>query len=149
MHKSIPCRIENGQPVFDKFTLARFVEGKEGKTFDLIQRETTRTSRQNRALHLWFTMVAEALNDAGLDMQIVLGKKMSLSWTGETVKDVLWRSAQKALLRKESTTQLKKGEIDPVFEHLNRHLGTLFGLHIPFPAYESEEEFINETTRTE
>lgn len=146
--KSIPCHIENGQPVFYSGTLSRFVEGKEGKTCDLVIREIKRTGRQNRAMHKWFQLVADALNESGNNVQVVLKQKVDIDWTAALVKEVLWRTAQKVILQKESTTELKKGELDPVLEHLNRHLSEKFLIeHIPFPSYETEEEYIEATLR--
>ena len=144
--QSIPCKIENGQPVFYSGTLSRFVEGKEGKTCDLVLREVKRTGRQNRAMHKWFSLVAEALNDSGNNVQLVLKQKVDINWNQELVKEILWRPAQKVILGKESTTQLKKGDLDTILDHLNRHLGEKFGLeHIPLPSYESEEEYVKAT----
>lgn len=144
---SIPCRIENGQPVFYSGTLSRFVEGKEGKTCDLVIREEKRTGRQNRAMHKWFQLVADALNESGNNVQLVLKEKVDIDWTASLVKEVLWRPAQKVILKKESTTELKKVELDPILEHLNRHLGEKFHIeYIPLPSYESEEEYVEATT---
>lgn len=106
-----------------------------------------RTERQNRALHLWFTQLAEELNDGGYDVQLVLKKKLEMDWTPELIKEALWRPAQKVILKKRSTTELKKGEdIDKVFEHLNRHLGEKFGIYVPFPHYE-KGEYEKETSK--
>lgn len=111
------------------------------------KKKAPRTGRQNRALRLWFALVATELNSAGLPIQLVLKEKMDLDWSADSVLELLWRPAQKALLKKHSTTTLDKvGEIDLVFEHLNRHLGTIFGVHIPFPHYESEQDYIKATT---
>lgn len=144
--QSIPCKIENGQPVFNPQSLYLFAKEKEGKTCDLVIRETKRTDRQNRAMHKWFQLVADALNESGNNVQVVLKQKVDIDWTASLVKEVLWRTAQKVILQKESTTELKKGELDPVLEHLNRHLGERFGIHVEFPSYENEEEYIRATT---
>ena len=96
-----------------------------------------RTEQQNRALHVYFTQVAEALNDAGYTVQMVLKEKMELDWTLDMVKELLWRAAQQAILKKKSTTELKKqGDIDKVYDHLNRHLSEKFQIHVPFPSHE-------------
>jgi hypothetical protein len=96
---------------------------------------TKRTGTQNNSLHLWFEWVATELNLAGYTVQMVLKEKIDLDWTAEMVKELLWRSAQKAILGKQSTTELNKIEdIDKVLEHLNRHLGEKFGIHVPFPV---------------
>lgn len=93
-----------------------------------------RTIKQGSALHLYFEMLARELNDAGYTVQLVLKEKIDLEWDKEKVKELLWRPAQEAITGKKSTTELNKGsDIDLVFNHLNRHLGEKFGLHIEFP----------------
>lgn len=94
-----------------------------------------RTLIQNRALHLWFEMLSKALNESGYTVQLVLKEKMDLDWNKAMVKELLWRPAMKALVKKDSTTKLNKlQEIDLIWEHLNRHLGEKFGIHVPFPT---------------
>lgn len=95
----------------------------------------TRTDQQNRALHLYFQLLADEFNNAGYTVQLILSKKMDLDWTKDSVKELLWRPAQRAILGKKSTTELSKQEdIDKVYEHLNRHLSEKFFIHIPFPV---------------
>lgn len=94
-----------------------------------------RTAQQNRALHLYFGMVAETLNDAGLDIRAVLKPNVEIPWSPGTVKEYLWRPIQKILLQKESTKELTTTEIDRVFDVLNAHLAK-FGVHEPFPSIE-------------
>ena len=93
-----------------------------------------RTHAQNRALHLYLKHVAEALNAAGYDMKQVI--KADISWDMLQAKEMLWKPIQKAVLGKQSTTALKKGEIDTVYHHLNRLLGEKFGIHVAFPSVE-------------
>lgn len=94
-----------------------------------------RTGRQNRALHLYFTMVADCLNDAGMDMRTVLKPGIEIPWNKGSVKEYLWRPIQKMQLQKQSTTELDTKEIDLVYDTLNRHLAR-FGVHEPFPSIE-------------
>lgn len=94
-----------------------------------------RTFQQNKALHLDFTLIANALNDAGLDQRKVLKPSIEIPWTPEAVKEQLWRVIQKSMYHKESTTELDKiGEIEKIHDVLMRHLGEKFHLeYIPFP----------------
>lgn len=96
-----------------------------------------RTNQQNKALHLFFEMLATSLNDAGLDQRKVLKPSISIPWTKVAIKDQLWRPIQQALYDKFSTTDLlKQQEIDTIHATLMRHLGEKFGVeHIPFPSY--------------
>lgn len=98
-----------------------------------------RTTQQNKALHLYFTHLSEALNEAGLDMRRTLKPDVAIPWTSKNIKEFLWRPIQKAQLHKESTKELTKQDLDIVFETLNRHISEKFGLTVPFP---SEEELI-------
>lgn len=95
-----------------------------------------RTSAQNRALHLYLTHVAEALNESGLTVEHVLKNfTMELDWTPEMCKEILWRTAQKRMFGKQSTRDLDKHqEITKVYEAINRFLAKLGVESIPFPS---------------
>jgi hypothetical protein len=93
-----------------------------------------RTDQQNRALHLFFKLLADTLNDAGLDQRKVLKPGIEIPWTGETIKEQLWRPIQELYLKKRSTTELDTKDINNVYEVLNRHLAEKFGIHEPFPS---------------
>lgn len=95
-----------------------------------------RTLQQNRALHLYFGMLAETLNDAGLDMRVILKPEVSIPWSKNTIKEYIWRPIQNAQLGKKSTTELKTNEINLVWETINRHLSEKFGVTEPFPSIE-------------
>ena len=95
-----------------------------------------RTSKQNRALHLYFRLVAEALNDAGFDMRRVLKEEIEIPWSPDMVKKYLWKSVQEIELGKQHTAELNSDEIDVVWETLNRHLAK-FGIAEPFPSIET------------
>lgn len=122
----------NKREIFD------FLLENDNKEFEVTLRRTTgvRTFDQNSALHKYFELLADALNDAGLTVQAVLEKKIELNWTPEMIKELLWREVQMRLYGKKSTTKLDKvGEIDNIHDHLTRHLGEKFGLeYIPFPC---------------
>jgi hypothetical protein len=95
-----------------------------------------RTKQQNKALHVLFRMLADNLNNAGLDMRKTLKPGIDIPWGPVSVKEFLWRPIQEAQLGKHSTTELTTVEIDEVFETINKHLGEKFGLHVPFPSIE-------------
>jgi len=95
-----------------------------------------RTLEQNNALHLYFKQLAEALNDAGFDMKKTM--KVDIPWTAENVKEFLWKPVQRAYLHKNSTTELRKqGDIDKVYDIINRALAERTGVSIPFPSVEN------------
>jgi hypothetical protein len=93
-----------------------------------------RTVKQNRALHQYFRLICEKLNEKGLT--VVKTLKVDVDWTPLTVKECLWRPVQEAVLRKKSTTELKRDELDKVYDNLNRALAIKFGISVPFPTEE-------------
>ena len=93
-----------------------------------------RTNQQNKAIHKYFEMVAEALNDAGFDIEKTLSKyNVDIPWTKESVKSLMWKPVQRSMYAKASTTELDRSkEITEIYEVINRFLGKL-GIHVPFP----------------
>lgn len=100
--------------------------------------EKQRTIRQNKALHLYFTHLAQELNDAGLDMRKTLKPGVEIPWSAKTIKEYIWRPIMKAQLGKESTTEMTTKDIDRVFDTITRHLADEFGLQVDFPSIQSQ-----------
>ena len=98
--------------------------------------EKQRTLTQNRALHLHFQMIADTLNESGMDMRAVLKPEVDIPWNKDSVKTFLWKPIMKLQLGKKSTTEMTSGDIDKVFDTLNRHLSQ-FGISEPFPSIET------------
>jgi hypothetical protein len=109
------------------------------------KKKGTRTNKQNSALHLFLRKLADALNDAGLDMKAVLKPEVEIPWSDSAAKEYLWKPVQKAMLGKESTKELETDEVSKVYDTLNRHLASKFGVSVPFPEiyqliYEQDEK---------
>ena len=99
-----------------------------------------RTIQQNKAMHVYFTLVADALNDAGLDMKKVLKEEVDIPWTKSSVKEFMWRPIQMAMLNKKSTTELDTINPKNIYEVLDRHLSQKFGIHIEWPCKEEDNK---------
>ncbi len=117
-----------------KHKLAWFIAS--GKEIEMKEVGKTRTTRQNSAIHVYFELLARALSEAGLDMRKTLKPGVEIPWSGNTVKDYLFRPIMKAQTGKDSTTELTTKEIDAVYDTLNRHLGEKFGVTVGFPSNE-------------
>ncbi len=129
--------VKNGNLVPDNERQFKiYLEKNNGKKLwaDFHRETGIRTDRQNKALHLYFTLLAEEMNNAGYTVQLVLKEKIDLDWTPEMIKELLWRPAQIAIIGKKSTTELDKVEnITTIYDHLNRHIGEKFGIFVGFP----------------
>lgn len=96
-----------------------------------------RTIRQNSALHKYFTMLANALNDAGLDMRHTFFREIELQWSDYTVKERLWRHVQEALYGKKSTTKLEREEVSEVYKQIDKKMLEK-GVNVQFPSINTQ-----------
>jgi len=141
------------QTLTGKFNSEGNIEPYERLTYEEIKKEfkdkdfefsidkihNKRTIPQNNAMHLYFQLLADELNNAGYEMKSVFEvKDTDVEWSGTTIKECLWKPIQKAMTGKDSTTEISKDEVDKIFETLNRHIGENFGIHIPFPSIEEQ-----------
>ena len=101
---------------------------------------TRRTDQQQKAIEVYCRELSEALNDAGFEMKKVLAvKQVDIPWSQKTVKEILWRPIQEAMLEKGSTTELDIMEVDKVYRVLDRHISSNFGVSISFPNREDHD----------
>ena len=92
----------------------------------------TRTSQQNRALHLWLERLAEALNDAGYSVNDRIVLKAEISFTKENLKENVFKPVMRALYpEKKSTAELGKIEITEVYDEVNRFLAQRVPVDVP------------------
>ena len=75
-----------------------------------------RTVKQNSALHLWCSKLAKVLNENQLYMIGVFGNK--IEWTMELVKTQIVKATIKQVFNIDSTTKLKRKEIDEMIDYV-------------------------------
>lgn len=96
-------------------------------------RNPGRTELQNNAMHKYFALLSGAFNEADLDKVAVLSKKLPTLWTPHGVKEDVWKPAQAAMCKKDSTTALETDEVGTVYRVVDRFTSQNFGIHVPFP----------------
>jgi len=133
------AKIENGKIVYwNPKEYAEFIAKMEGKEIDVEMNKhlETLTAQQRKALHLWYRLLAEALNDAGYsDLRKIVKDDFEIPVTEKNIKENIWRPIQKAYLHKLSTTELSKDkEIDQIFEIVSKGIGEKTGVYVPFPT---------------
>lgn len=136
---NITLKLENGHFIpYDKLEKDKLDKLKDGIYEVKLSNLDLRTLAQNRAFHLYFNMVAVQLNNNGLYINKLIKEdkyKADIDWSGDLVKNQLWRPIMEAILDKKSTTQLEKNEVDRVYNTLNRYLSNI-GISVPFPNAE-------------
>ena len=95
-----------------------------------------RTLQQNKALHKFCELLADALNDAGYDMKKTLKPGVDIPWTKDMIKEHIWRPVMKAMEGVESTTEMNTVDPSEIYEVVNRHMAEKFGVHVSWPSNE-------------
>lgn len=94
----------------------------------------TRSNQQNKALHKYFSMLADKLNDGGYDVRKTLKADVDLPWSPDLIKDLMWRPLQKAMFDVDSTAKMKRADYTKVYEVLNRHTASKLGVSVQWPS---------------
>ena len=93
-----------------------------------------RTSQQSRALHLWCRQIADTLNREGIYMIGIFGNP--IEWSMELVKTQIIKATIRQVFGIDSTTKLKRKEIDQMIDYITIALGRK-GVTVPqFPSRE-------------
>ena len=109
--------------------------------------DNTRSPSQNNSLHKVFADTATECVEKGIDMRILVRDNIPIEVTPQNIK-WLWKEMQKYLLMKESTTQLEKnGEIDYVYDNLNKLLINRTDGEVCLPEWPSKKKQIKETPK--
>jgi hypothetical protein len=109
-----------------------------------IKTKKQRTLTQNAAMHKWFSLMTEALNDAGYSFTHFAARRnkkgYKVSWTDEQFKREVWWPIQLALYPdavnskgEPSTTKLNTDQVSKVYEECNRAMANISGVSMPFP----------------
>jgi len=93
-----------------------------------------RTLTQNKAIHKYFSMLAESLNNAGLDVKKTMRHDVDIPWSEALVKELIWKGVQKAMFDIDSTTKLDTAQVSQVYEVINRHTSSTMGVSVIFPS---------------
>lgn len=105
-----------------------------------------RTLSQNSALHLFFTNIADQLNELGevFNYTGFNGKEMDMMFTPELIKNTLWKQIQKALFGIDSTKDLDTKMINDILDVIINFFAKK-GIPITFPSqFELYLKLLNE-----
>ena len=98
-------------------------------------REKVRTIQQNKSIYLFCAMIAEALNDAGMELHITskaLGSEIEVPWSKDSIKQHIWDKVQLVQTEKKHSSELSTKEVSQVAMVIERHLATM-GINVEFP----------------
>lgn len=110
-----------------------YLEGKKA-IIELKEIGKTRSSLQNAALHLFYTFIAQELNELGHThtYEGVKGMQIDLRWNTTLVKELIWRPAQIAAFDIKSTKDIGSHEINLLSESIIKWFNEQgYELHFP------------------
>lgn len=98
-----------------------------------IKNMDSRTLAQNNALHLWASQIATVLNANNLYMTGIF--QNDIMWSMELVKTQIIKNLIKTLFNIDSTTKMKRKQLDTLVDHITVIFGEFKGIKIPpFPS---------------
>jgi len=114
-----------------------FIE--KGAEVEIKEIKLTRSQKQNKSLHLFFTMISQQLNEIGIEYRYfgLKGQELSLMYTPELVKLFFWKPIQLALFDFESTTKLTTEQMNNIIDVIIKFFGDK-GVLIEFPNIENK-----------
>ena len=136
----------NKQKAIDEITL--IID--KGKFVKVEQVNQTRSTRQNSALHLYFTILSQQLNDNGIDFNFenIIYGKVAMRFTPDIVKEYIWKPIQRTMFNIESTTKINTSQINEILDVLTLHFGNS-GISVSFPnEFDLYLKFYEKTIKT-
>jgi hypothetical protein len=102
---------------------------------DVKGERSKRTALQNRSIHKYWSLICEALNDAGwTKKKYFQDKEVDIGWTAESIGDDIWRGIQDAMYGHRNTSKLETHQVSKVYEIMSKHLATTCpGIDQSFP----------------
>ena len=115
----------------------------KGKTVDLIEKKNTRSTKQNSALHLLYSIMTNQLNEMGLTYKHygLKGNIIETRYTTHIVKEFFWRPIQMSLFDIQSTTKINTEQINQIVDVISKFFGDK-GVVIEFPSKETLERLL-------
>ena len=106
--------------------------------FELKKLSNSRTSQQNRALHLFCSFVSNELNELGLEFHhpSLITEGFTTRYTMDIVKNNVWRPIQIALFDKVSTKDLDTKQMNEIIDVITKFFGDR-GVNIEFPSIDT------------
>ena len=98
-----------------------------------------RTTTQNAALHVYCSQLASAFNEMGqtFNYKGISGKEIEIPWTGELVKEHVWKPLQRSIYEDETTTRLTTEKINGILNVLGKWLAEKMGIYVEWPSLET------------
>lgn len=112
-----------------------FLKLPDGK-YEIVIRKPVRTPKQNRALHVFCEIIADALNESHRFFKNGL---CEVFWSGDMVLEFFWRPLQIDMFKKKSTTKITTDEFTMIAEAIQRGFSTELGIILNFPSRDAVE----------
>lgn len=93
-----------------------------------------RTDQQNKAIHQYFNLLAQACIDKHIDIHTLLSASIEHQVTPKIIKYQMWAKVQKTMYDTDSTAKLKSHEVTEIHATINNYTAETHGINIPFPS---------------
>lgn len=100
---------------------------------------TKRTTKQNGCMHKYRKDLADALNDAGMSVPVVMKMipTMNPDWTPTAIRERIWLPFQETKYNVQTSADLDTVQIQRVYLNINRWTSEQFGINVDWPSVDS------------
>ena len=111
---------------------------KNERLIEIKEVKKTRSTLQNSALHQFFVLISDELNNLGLEFTYtgIKGLEIGTRYTPDIVKEFVWRPIQLTLFNVKSTTQLDSKKINEIADIIIKFFAEK-GIYMSFPSIQS------------
>ena len=109
-----------------------------GKQTELSEVRITRTQQQNKALHVYFTLISHELNELGLEFSYIglNNNDFALRYSPEIVKEFIFKPIILTMFGLKSTTKLTSIQINETIDVITKFFANK-GISLDFPSVEN------------
>lgn len=106
----------------------------KGALIELTEKRSTRSSLQNKALHKYFLIIVDALNELGMEFQYfgLKGQVLETRYTTTIVKNQFWRQLQITMFDIESTKDINTKQMNEIIDVIDKFFAER-GVYVQFP----------------
>ena len=109
---------------------------------EVVKPKKSRTLSQNASLHLWLTMMSDAMEESGYTHRKLweaMKGSFDIPVTMEMLKDIA-QNVSFDMFKQKHTSKLSTVEMQKLYETLNAAFGQSVGVSMPWPSKESLSE---------
>jgi hypothetical protein len=99
-----------------------------------------RTPTQNNCMWKYCTMLADSLNEGGIDFRQALKPGVDVPFNKDLVNEYLWDVFQEAITGHKSSTKPDRSQYSEIYDRVNAFTINRWGISVPWPSKDTMKD---------